>query len=162
MAGQLVLGVALVLAGAMLVAGCTSGYDTVQRDPELGRLEREMVDAVNRYRASKGLPSFEASIIITGQARIHSKRMAADEVPLAHDGAEERTEKIGEFIPWKSTSENVAYSTKRDNLIDFVLERWILSPGHLKNIEGEFNITGIGVALSPDGRYFFTQIFVLK
>lgn len=153
---------AAIAAAAVLLAGCSGGLDTVQRDPALGQLEREMVDAVNRYRVSIGLNPLKANETIAEQARLHSKRMAADKVPLAHDGAEERTAKIGETIPWQSTSENVAFSTKRTDLIDFVLDRWIVSPGHRKNIEGEFNLTGIGVALSPDGRYFFTQIFVLR
>ena len=154
-----VAGTAVVLA--FLLSGCAGSESTVQNDPELARLERAMVNAVNRYRILKGLNPLMADERVAGQARLHSRNMAADNVPLAHDGADERTVKIGEMIQWKSISENVAFSTQREDLIDFVLDRWIESPGHLKNIEGEYNMTGIGLALSPDGRYFFTQIFVL-
>ena len=33
------------------------------------------------------------------------------------------------------------------------------SPGHRKNIEGHFDMTGIGVTKSSDGTIFFTQMF---
>ena len=150
----------LVLLGcaAVLMFGCSGGNQ--QRDPELAELEQHMVQAVNRYRNSIGLNSLARNETIAEQARIHSRNMAADKVPLAHDGAAERTERIGETIAWETVSENVAFSTERDDLVDFVLHRWLDSPGHRKNIEGKFNLTGIGVALSSDGRYFFTQIFV--
>lgn len=151
--------VVLLVLAAVLLHGCSGSNE--QRDPALAELEQQMVVAVNRYRNSIGLNSLVSKETIAVQARIHSRNMAADKVPLAHDGATERTERIGETILWATISENVAFSTQRDDLVDFVLNRWLNSPGHRKNIEGEFNLTGIGVALSPDGRYFFTQIFVL-
>ncbi|MEB3337507.1 MAG: hypothetical protein VKJ46_08605 [Leptolyngbyaceae bacterium] len=36
------------------------------------------------------------------------------------------------------------------------------SPGHLKNIKGQYNLTGIGIAKDSQGKYYFTQIFILR
>ncbi|MGA1825447.1 MAG: CAP domain-containing protein [bacterium] len=43
-----------------------------------------------------------------------------------------------------------------------VVERWLNSPGHKKNIEGNYNLTGIGVVQANNLTYYFTQIFVLS
>lgn len=145
------------------VGGCSGseGGGASQSDPELARLEQEMFRAINRYRDSIGLNRLEWNDAVAGQARLHSRNMAAGRVPLGHGGAEERTAEIGKVIRWASVSENVAYSTRRSDMISFLLARWLESSGHRKNIEGEFNLSGIGAAVSNDGRYFFTQIFVL-
>lgn len=153
----------LVLAGCAvaILAGCSGARDTAQNDPELARIERDMFDAVNRFRVSQGLRSLAWSETIAGQARLHSRDMASDRIPLDHTGAEGRSETIAETIPWTSISENVAFSDRLEGLVPFVRDRWLESPGHRTNIVGNFNLTGIGVAKSEDGRYFFTQIFVL-
>ena len=37
---------------------------------------------------------------------------------------------------------------------------WLQSPGHRRNIEGDFDLTGIGIVRVAAGTYFFTQLFV--
>jgi uncharacterized protein YkwD len=39
---------------------------------------------------------------------------------------------------------------------------WLNSPGHRKNIEGPYNLTGIAMAKAKDGTMYFTQIFINK
>ena len=43
-----------------------------------------------------------------------------------------------------------------------VVNMWLNSDGHRKNIEGNYNLTGIGVVKGKDGALYFTQIFVNK
>lgn len=151
----------LIILTAAGVAGCSGGNGASQQSPELARLEQEMFRTVNRHRASLRLNALEWNETMAEQARLHSREMAADRIPLGHSGAEERTEAIGREVRWISISENVAFSTRRPDMISFLFNRWLASSGHRTNIEGEFNLTGIGAAVSRDGRYFFTQIFVL-
>ncbi|CAL1157815.1 unnamed protein product [Cladocopium goreaui] len=40
-----------------------------------------------------------------------------------------------------------------------ISEGWIKSPGHRKNLEGAFDLCGIGVAQASTGEFFFTQLF---
>lgn len=35
-----------------------------------------------------------------------------------------------------------------------------MSAGHLANITGDFDVTGIGVAANEKNEYYFTQIFL--
>jgi uncharacterized protein YkwD len=39
------------------------------------------------------------------------------------------------------------------------VEGWLQSPGHKRNIEGNFTLTGIGWAKDKRGMIYFTQIF---
>ncbi len=41
-----------------------------------------------------------------------------------------------------------------------VVDGWLHSPGHRRNIMGDFRLTGIGVAEAANGMIYFTQIFV--
>lgn len=40
------------------------------------------------------------------------------------------------------------------------VQGWIKSTGHRQNMEGNFNLTGIGVATNAKGQYYFTQMFI--
>ena len=42
------------------------------------------------------------------------------------------------------------------------LSDWLHSQHHRENIEGRFDVTGVGIARSRDGTYFFTQLFVAR
>ena len=46
--------------------------------------------------------------------------------------------------------------------VSTAVDGWIKSDGHRQNMEGNYNLTGIGVAMNPQGEYYFTQIFILK
>lgn len=39
------------------------------------------------------------------------------------------------------------------------VDGWIASDGHRKNLLGDFCCCGVGVFLSKDGTWFFTQLF---
>jgi uncharacterized protein YkwD len=41
-----------------------------------------------------------------------------------------------------------------------VVDGWLHSPGHRRNIESDFRLTGIGLATAGNGMIYFTQIFV--
>jgi len=42
------------------------------------------------------------------------------------------------------------------------VQGWLKSPGHRKNIKGDFDVTGIGVSKNAQGDYYFTQIFIKR
>jgi len=57
-----------------------------------------------------------------------------------------------------SMAENVALGqTTAQEAVD----SWLSSEGHKQNIEGSYNLTGVGVAQGSDGDLYFTQIFLL-
>lgn len=65
-------------------------------------------------------------------------------------------------IPYRAAAENVAYNRGYTDPVAKAVEGWLNSSGHRRNIEGNYNLTGIGVAKNSQGAYYFTQIFILK
>jgi uncharacterized protein YkwD len=129
-------------------------------------LEKAVNQQINQYRLSKKLPPLSINPRITQQARIHSENMASGKVKFSHDGFEGRAKAIlsegsANAIPYQSVAENVAYNMGYTDPVRNAVEGWIKSDGHRKNMEGQFNLTGIGIAKNAKGEYYFTQIFVL-
>ena len=85
--------------------------------------------------------------------------MGQGTVPFSHQGFQERVSAVG--IPYKSAAENVAYNNYSDPATAAV-EGWIASEGHRRNIEGHFDLTGIGVFRNEKGTYYLTQLFMLS
>ena len=125
-------------------------------------LEKSIHKLVNEYRRDHNLPALELDSRISQQARIHSENMALGKVPFSHNGFQERAKAVEKDISYRKFAENVAYNQGYDNPPESAVEGWINSPGHRKNMEGDFDLTGIGVAKNSKGEYYFTQLFVLK
>ncbi|NJS12515.1 MAG: CAP domain-containing protein [Microcoleus sp. CSU_2_2] len=124
----------------------------------LSDLEKAVNQQINQYRVSKKLPPLSIDPRITQIARIHSENMASGKVRFSHDGFEGRAKAIA--IPYQSVAENVAYNMGYSDPVRNAVEGWIKSEGHRTNMEGQFNLTGIGIAKNAKGEYYFTQLFV--
>ncbi|AFY49337.1 Cysteine-rich secretory protein family [Nostoc sp. PCC 7524] len=128
-----------------------------QSNSNTASIEQSVFDQINQYRASQNLPALTRNSAIDEQARIHSENMASGKVPFSHQGFNERVKASG--VAHKSASENVAYNQDRDPATRAV-QSWLNSSGHLRNIKGNSNITGIGVAVNGQGVVYLTQIFM--
>jgi uncharacterized protein YkwD len=128
----------------------------------IATLEQKVFVQINQYRATKGLPPLTSNATIAQQARIHSQNMANGSVPFSHEGFQQRFQTIAAVIPLMSMAENVAYNSGYSDPVTVAVQGWLKSPGHKTNIEGNYNLTGIGVAKSRTGAYYFTQIFVRR
>lgn len=124
------------------------------------QLQQSVLDYVNQYRRGKGLAPLKMMPLITAEALKHSKNIADGRVDFGHDGFEGRADKLMSQIELSNAiAENVAYGKFS---AQEVVNRWIQSPGHKKNIEGKFTLTGVGIVRRADGYLFFTQIFINK
>jgi len=121
-------------------------------------LKQAIFDKINNYRVSQGLAKLTSNSDIDNQATIHSQNMANGQVPFGHTGFSERIKAIG--IRYSSAGENVAYNQGYSDPATIAVQGWLKSPGHLANIRGNFNKTGIGVASNSRGEIYFTQIFL--
>jgi len=147
-----------MLIAAFFVGSPLAGAQ--QKSKGYNELAAEVLKYVNEHRATKGLAPLKMVEVISQAAEKHSRNMAGGRLPFGHDGFDERMNGlVKQLRPANSWAENVAYSN--DDARD-VVNMWLHSPGHKKNIEGKFNITGIGIAVSPGGDYYYTQIFVNK
>jgi len=94
------------------------------------------------------------------EAAKHSTAMASKKSGFGHAGFQIRVTNITRQIgPVSAAAENVAYGNLTAQQ---VVDGWINSPGHKKNIEGNYTLSGIGVAKNDKGVIFFTQIFLRK
>lgn len=121
-------------------------------------LEKSVFDQINRYRVARGLPKLSLNANISKQARIHSQNMANGKVPFSHQGFEKRVTAIP--LIYSNAAENVAFNQGYSNPAAEAVSGWLNSPGHLKNIKGKYNLTGIGVAANKKGEVYLTQIFL--
>ncbi|WP_224311822.1 CAP domain-containing protein [Trichormus variabilis] len=128
-----------------------------QNNGNSASIEQAVFDQVNQYRQSQGLPALTRNASIDEQARTHSQNMASGKVPFSHQGFDQRVKALN--MPNKSASENVAYNQDKDPATRAV-QSWLKSSGHLANIKGNANLTGVGVAVNGQGVVYFTQIFI--
>lgn len=123
-------------------------------------LNAQILYYVNKYRASKGLAPLVANKLMDSLAAMHSEQMADGTTAFGHDGFEDRVAAYSKLQGRVSrAAENVAYG----NLdAEGVVNGWIHSPGHRKNMEGDYALSGIGTAVGKNGIIYFTQLFIQK
>ena len=124
-------------------------------------IELRVHDLVNAHRASLGVAELPWNSGIADIARVHSQNMATGAVERGHAGFSERADEVGDlFVAHRSVSENVAWTNHPDPA-QSAFDWWLTSSGHRSNLEHTVHTaTGIGVAVSNDGVYHFTQLFV--
>jgi uncharacterized protein YkwD len=127
--------------------------------------ERRVFDLINQARRAQGYAPLVWDAELTRMAREHSAEMAGQNF-LSHEGPDggmvERAHERG-IRGWQALAENIAYNQGFDDPAGFAVERWLKSAKHRDNImRASFTHTGLGVARTPDGRIYFTQVFVAR
>jgi uncharacterized protein YkwD len=136
----------------------TTAQEIAQFNDSTAAIEASVFQQINQYRAAQNLPPLRRNPRIDAQAQIHSQNMASGRTPLGHEGFQERVEAIG--IPLRGAAENVAYNQGTRDPATQAVQSWLRSSGHLANIRGDYNLTGVGVAVNNQGVFYFTQIFI--
>lgn len=154
----------LVTSLCMLVFLCLgnslNAYELDESPKKLMQIEDATLVIVNDYREKKRLETLRNLPYLQELAREHSFKMAEGIRSFGHSGWETRADKIFERIEVEMVAENVAFNKGYKDPAKFAVEDWLKSRRHKENIiNEEFDITGIGVAKSHDGVYYFTQIF---
>ncbi|KAH0790229.1 CAP domain-containing protein [Histomonas meleagridis] len=125
---------------------------------EVGSKEDQLcLDLVNKFRRENGLWSLQFSKRLSEIAKPHTDDMLNGRKPLGHDGFNERSSQVPSAL---STGENVGYEQGYPNPIQTLVDGWIKSPPHRKNLLGNFN--QMGCAFSHRGDLWYgTQFFAL-
>jgi len=133
-----------------------TGFHSTSREREIETMETDILKYVNEDRAAHGLSNLQINDMESSLAEKHSHDMASGKVKFGHDGFKSRAKAIQKALGSTEIGENVAEGsmTARE-----VVDGWLHSPGHKKNIEGNFTTTGIGYAPDKKGDIYFTQIF---
>lgn len=147
----------ILLFAAVFMESCE-----VQPGLSEGETEQKVFRLVNDHRLGSGLSTLEWNDAIAGQCRSHSRDMASGTVPFGHGGFDQRIANILALVSFSLAGENLALISEYPNPAEKALQNWLNSQDHLENIEGNFDLTGVGVAKKGDNTYYITQIFVLS
>ena len=138
------------------VGGCRKDYG----------LERKVFDLINQQRVKLGLAALEWNADIAEVAREHSENMANFRF-FSHrdlDGlmVNDRADALG-IKKWRAIGENIAYNRGYENPAASAVERWMQSPSHRENLlNNRWQESGIGIAVTEDGTYYFTEVFLFR
>ena len=132
------------------------GFHPENRATNMQTMESDILKYVNEDRAALGLTPLQMNDLESSLAAEHSHNMSTGKVKFGHDGFKARAKSIQKALGSVEIGENVAEGsmTARE-----VVDGWLHSPGHKRNIEGNFTLTGIGYASDKKGDIYFTQIF---
>ena len=106
---------------------------------------------------------FEISQNENRSAQQHAEEMAGTAASgsfshFSHEGAMERFERTG--LACINCAENLARVHGHDDIPVAVVNGWIDSPGHRRNLVGPFNVCGIGVSTNGEGVTFVSQLYI--
>lgn len=129
-------------------------------------LERRAFSLINKKRSEAGLPALVWNEDLTRVARLHSENMAAYNF-FSHTGQDGKLVNnradIAGIKHWRSIGENIAYNRGFGDPTLCAVEKWMMSPGHRDNIlKTNWKESGIGVAVTATGTFYFTQVFLIK
>ena len=154
----------------VLLSSCSkyenfAGYEDINEDPTTtvtlvssdshSTLEAELFDLINTYRESIGLNEMVFESTTYYYAGLHTDYMIK-KGNTSHAKFGERAEKISKRTGAVFVAENVA---RNYDTIEDAFDAWLDSPGHRKNIEGDYNYSAISIRPNSNGDLYFTQIF---
>lgn len=129
-------------------------------------LEKQAFALINQKRAEIGLEPLAWSDEVAKIARLHSENMVKFNF-FSHKGidgkmVDGRADSLG-VTKWTAMGENIAYNRGYQNPIETAVEKWLLSPSHRDNLlNSRWRESAIGIAVTNDGTYFFTQVFLKR
>lgn len=130
------------------------------------QIERDIFALINRQRAAQGLEGLIWNEEVAKIARMHSRNMAGGKF-FSHRGLDgkmvnDRADSVG-LTKWRAIGENIAFERGYDHPAAFAVEKWMESPSHRNNLLGQtWRESAVGVAVAPDGSYYFTQVFLQR
>jgi uncharacterized protein YkwD len=132
-------------------------------DPGLALLESRLHLAVNDFRREQHRIPLERRPELDRVARAHSEDMARRGF-FSHESPEGRdwVARLGlaGVSGFTMAAENVG-QTNRSEPNREILEGWKQSAAHRENLLSRpMNATGVGIARAPDGRLFYTQLYL--
>lgn len=147
----------IILLVGMILSINSSTANALTREEEK-RYQTIVLNEVNAYRLKQGLNTLILNDNISQEARQHSLNMAAKKEKFGHHNFEQRIKHIKKHLSrFGGGAENIACFKLSPQK---VVQMWLTSPGHKRNIKSRATLTGIGIAQDAKGWIYYTQIFV--
>jgi uncharacterized protein YkwD len=129
-------------------------------------LERRAFELTNAERQASGLRLLQWDESLAKLARLHSQNMAEEHF-FSHrspDGqmVDDRANRLG-IRSWIGIGENIAYLNGHADPATVAVGKWMQSTLHKKNIlNGTWQTSAVGAAISKDGKVYLTQVFIMR
>jgi len=149
-------------AAPKMTAGASQGASETAggKDARYAPFNEQILLYVNQFRSDNGKPPLTMNQDMVETAAIHSTAMAKGTVAFGHDNFDLRFKYVSAKLGGVNAfAENVAMGEMNAQQ---VVDGWAHSPGHRKNMLGDYNLTGIATATASNGTIYFTQIFAHK
>lgn len=118
----------------------------------------EYLELMNDHRETLGLRRLRWLGVIQDRAFEHSFAMAQGIRPFGHTGLSLRCSKLEAELASSACGEIVA---RGQISAEEVLKSWLGSSAHRASIErADWTDTGVAIAISSEGTYYWTQIFL--
>lgn len=133
---------------------------------QIYELEKLAFSLINQKRAENGLSPITWNDEVAKVARLHSENMVKFKF-FGHKGmdgknVDGRADSFG-LTRWTRIGENIAYNRGYQNPVETAVEKWMLSTSHRENLlDDRWTETAVGIALTDDGTYYFTQVFLKR
>ena len=116
----------------------------------------------NDHRKAHKMPELLRNDKLAESAQQHAEEMSGVApsgkfAHFSHEGAMERFERTG--LACINCAENLARVHGHDDIPAAVVNGWIESPGHRRNLVGPFNVCGIGVSTNGEGVTVVSQVY---
>ena len=126
--------------------------------------EFQIFQLINSERYKNHLENLEWDDKLAEMARDYSQKMARDNF-FEHTDLEGKTvvQRAGDWRlkNWSKIGENLFFCQGVRNFDALSVRGWMKSPTHRENIlDKSWTTTGIGIAVSKNGKVFITQIFI--
>jgi len=151
---------------ALFAFSCSTDNEGIQFEespevlmiPESKTIEIEIMELINEYRISQGLEILHHNEIVKGRAFSHTHYMIEND-HVSHDNFYSRKKYLEINIGANKVSENVAYAYSSAKS---VVNAWIKSEGHRKNLEGDFTDFEVSAEQNAEGKWYYTNIFIKR
>ena len=127
-------------------------------EPGDAALAEALIAAHNEARAKENLPPLKVNDKLAAAARVQALDMA-EHAKMAHegtDGSNPNQRMARQGFKGRGTAENVAYGTKE---IPAVMDLWLNSPPHKKNLMGDYDEIGVARREAEDGTPYWCVDF---
>lgn len=126
-------------------------------EPETTGLTGDVLHETNRFRRANGLPELIMKEELNAIAQKHSEDMARGLAAFGHSGFSKRTAQAKKKIRLAGFfAENVAHGPTTATR---VVSMWKNSADHRKNMLGNYEYMGIGIAKDRQGRLYYTVLY---
>jgi len=142
-----------------VIEDCSTRLKETQINDQLASdrkiMSHKILGLINAHRQSIGLIKLKSSITAKYLASKHND-FQINNGEISHENFQFRTCYLSNFTNVTSTGENVASGFK---LCQSVMNRWLNSDRHKKNIEGDFVSIGIAVDSDYNNKLYYSTLF---